>query len=356
MAYFAGFAAWGLIASAPAAAQIADPVSFDIAPVTGGSATATLPSPGAASPLLDASDVNMTSPDPIPQEVGGEQAPPPAEPAPAYGPPATEWSRPGVLNPQYRSFGTRFGAVAWETAGLVAFLTAVNLPDILDDSQSFRFKSEGLFGKDTNNIGVDKIAHSYNTYLLSEILYRRMIRSTGGGVESAVTAAILGSALQTYGEILDGLKEGGGFGYEDFAFNTAGAAFSALRNSVPGLREKLDFRIEIVPNDDIYTFQGKKHFEQQRFHLVVKLSGFEGINRSPLRFLELHAGYYAKDFELEDIAAGLEPKRKPFVGVSINFAELLFGRSPTGLGRAAATVLEYVQPPYTTLKANLGDD
>ncbi|QPQ56361.1 DUF2279 domain-containing protein [Allosphingosinicella flava] len=232
---------------------------------------------------------------------------------------------------------------------MVALLTATNLPVTLGDPQSFRFKSEGLFGKDTSNIGVDKLAHAWNAHLFSEILYRRMARKTGGGPASARTAALLGLGLQTYGEIYDAFHKNSGFSWEDMAFNAAGAGFTALQHSVPGLDEKVDFRLLIVPNDDIITFRGRKHFEQQWFLLAFKASGFERFRDSPLRFLEFHVGYHAEDFDDDDRAAGLVPKRKPFVGIGLNISELLLKNRSGGVASVGRHGLEYLQIPYTAL-------
>lgn len=270
-----------------------------------------------------------------------------------YGPPVP--SSDAAIAPSFRparvydSFGERVGAVKWEAGAIAAVLTATNLGKVIREPQSFRFQDEGLFGRNTNNLGVDKLAHSYNTYLFSEILYRRLERKTGGGTASAVTAAALGAGLQFYGEVFDGLHEGSGFSLQDTAFNLAGAGFSVLRNSIPRVRETVDFRLLIVPNSDIYTPNGKRHFEQQHFLFALKLNGFEKLVATPLRFVELHVGYSAKDFTNEDRAAGITPKRRPFVGVAANLTELFFRDARRPVPKAAATVLEYLQLPYTAL-------
>ncbi|QNE33429.1 DUF2279 domain-containing protein [Sphingomonas sp. NBWT7] len=267
---------------------------------------------------------------------------------------ATQSPAPGTsADTRYHTFGARVGAVKWETLGIFALLTAGNIGKVIDEPQSFRFQDEGLFGKNTGSLGIDKLAHSYNTYLISEILYRRMERKTGGGAASAVTAAVLGSGLQIYGEIYDGVHAGSGFSVADVGFNLAGAAFSVARNTVPGLKAKLDFRIMIVPNDDFYTRSGKKHFEQQHFLLALKLAGFDALRATPLRFFELHAGYHAKDFTIPDRLAGVTPKRLPFVGVGFNFAELLFKGREGWLSKAARTGLQYYQIPYTAVHVDL---
>jgi hypothetical protein len=140
-----------------------------------------------------------------------------------------------------------------------------------------------------------------------------------------------------------------GFSIQDVLFNTGGAAFSVARNTIPGLEKKLDFRLLLIPNSDIYTFKGKRHYEQQRFMLALKLAGFDGMERSPLRFVELHAGYHASGFTNEDRARGETPRRRIFVGVGVNLKELFFKSPRSPVGRAAGQVLDYLQLPYTAI-------
>jgi hypothetical protein len=251
---------------------------------------------------------------------------------------------------RYDSFGERVGAIKWEFGALLAGYSVVHVGTALKNPQPFRFQVEGFFGRNTNNLGLDKLAHGFNTYVFSDLLYHRIARKAGGGLPSALTAATLAVGLQTLGEVTDGFHERSGFSVNDMAFNVAGGGFSVLRNSVPGLKEKLDFRLSVIPNRHVYSFKGKPHYEQQRYLFALKLAGFERLERTPLRLIELHLGYYGKDFLREDRAAGVIPQRKVFAGFGINFGELLFRNSRSTAGRAARSVLHYIQPPYTTLR------
>jgi len=264
-----------------------------------------------------------------------------------YGPadPAATADRPAPA--RYRTLGRQLGAIKWEMAAVLAYYTAVNGPKLFEDPTSPHTQKEGWFGKNTKNMGVDKLAHAYSAYVISELIYARLKHKTGNAPGIALTAAGFASATMLYTEFWDSIERSGGWSWEDVTFNSLGAGFSILRNSVPGLDKKLDFRLMIVPNSDIVTVEGKRHFEQQRYFMALKLSGFGAFERSPLRFLELHAGYYAKDFTNEDRAAGIPPKRRVFVGVGVNLRELFFKNSRSRIGRAAGEVLDYFQPPYT---------
>jgi hypothetical protein len=247
----------------------------------------------------------------------------------------------------YRTFGSKVGKVKWETLGLLGYFTVVNSPKLFKPMESFHFKNEGWFGKSTANIGVDKLTHAFDSYLLAEFLHARLHRKTDGASGDALTASVLASGLMIYSELSDGIEADGGFSYEDVIANTAGAAFSALRNSVPGLRDKLDFRLLYMPGPDIYTRTGKQHYEEQRYLFALQLSGFEAFKNTPLRLVELHAGYYASGFTNEDRAKGEIPKRHLFFGIGLNVRELFFRNPESRVGRTAATALDYFQIPYT---------
>ena len=267
----------------------------------------------------------------------------------SYGPAALPDQAPAALpDPRYDSFGRQAGAVKWEVGGILAYMT-VTQALVTKETRSFHFQDEGWFGKDTTNLGVDKLTHAFNSYLLTELLTARIERKAGPVPGAAVTAAALASGLMIYSELWDAHKVSSGFSPQDVLFNTGGAALSILRHTVPGLKQKLDFRLLLIPNSDIITLKGKRHYEQQRFMFALKLAGFDSMAQSPARFVELHAGYRASGFTNEDRARGAPLRRRIFVGVGVNLKDLFFPNPRSILGRAARTTLDYIQIPYTAV-------
>lgn len=215
---------------------------------------------------------------------------------------------------------------------------------------TFHFHNEGWFGKDTTNLGIDKLTHAFDTYLIAEILHMRMHQNTNASEGDALTSAILASTLMGLNEISDGIEHDSGYSMQDVIMNLAGAGFSVLRNTVPGLKEKVAFKIEIVPNSQVYSYRGQEHYEQQRFMFSLKGAGFGKLKKTPFRYLDLQVGYYGSDFRAVDRNAGKEPKRHLFVGLGLNLGELLFGESRSKLGKIGYTVLDYFQVPYTSVR------
>lgn len=273
----------------------------------------------------------------------------PRPPAPdVAGPARALWNGDGVDGDRrYRSFGSQAWSVKWEYAAVFAEITAIHIGAALREGTNFSFENEGWLGRDTANLGVDKFTHAFNTYLATELLQWRIARKTNNAPGNPLTAGILAMSLVAYSEFYDGIEPNSGWSWQDMTFNLGGAALSVLRHSVPGLKDKLDFRMMVVPNHDVITFTGKEHFRQQRFLLALQLSGFERLEHSPLRFVELHAGYYATGFTDREKAAGRKLDRRPFIGIGLNLQQLLFPDPRSLAARIGHRALDYAQVPYT---------
>ncbi|MBS7671182.1 DUF2279 domain-containing protein [Croceicoccus gelatinilyticus] len=256
----------------------------------------------------------------------------------------------------HKNFGAQFSTITTEMALFALYFSAQSGKKLFRETDSFSFHDEGWFGKDTGSLGSDKMLHAFDTYLIAEILHMRLHETTNASQGDVWVAAALASALMAANELSDGIEPDTGYSLNDVAMNTAGALFSVLRNTVPGLRDKVAFKLEIVPNDDIYSYRGRKHYEQQRYMFSIKGRGFEGLKDTPFRFLDLQLGYYASNFLKSDIDAGEEPRRHLFVGVGLNVGEILFGRNKTGFSRHADRVLDYLQLPYTSVRLDAHGD
>lgn len=250
----------------------------------------------------------------------------------------------------YPGFFDQAGTIKTETLLLLGYFGLQSGKKLFRETTAFHFKDEGWFGDDTINLGVDKLTHAFDTYLIAEILHMRLHRKTEASAGDALTAAVIASALMALNEISDGIEPDSGYSMQDVTANLAGAAFSVLRNTVPGMREKVAFKVEIIPNSSIYSYRGQRHYEQQRYMLSFKGAGFKGLRDGPLRFVDLQVGYFASDFMGKDRAAGKEPKQHVFVGLGLNLGELLFGESRSGFGKAGRLVLDYLQLPYTSIR------
>jgi Predicted periplasmic lipoprotein (DUF2279) len=159
---------------------------------------------------------------------------------------------------------------------------------------------------------------------MSDLLFHAIRRNSYLQDGAELTAATLAVGLMFYVEIFDGYSGDHGFSREDMTMDLLGAGFSILRNSVPGLRETLDFRMEYQPSG-YKGFDPLADYAGQKYLFALKLAGFEAIRESPLRFVELNAGYYSRGFTKEERALGLDKERNLYFGVGLNLQELPFG-------------------------------
>ena len=246
-------------------------------------------------------------------------------------------------------------AVKWDIAAVYGLTTAFGLMNWDWGSSGFHFVSEGWFGEDTKYGGMDKLGHAYTGYLLTEYFSQRIAHEISDPNGAIITGAILGMGVQSYIEVFDGFSGGHGFSYEDFIADGVGVGFSILRNTVPGLEDKLDFRMEYLPSGDM-GFAPVTDYAGQKYVLALKLSGFDKLEETPLRFLEFQVGYFTEGYsKTEEFTDGertdtSDLERNPYVAIGLNLNELL-KQSPdvhdTLPGLMASRAFEYLQVPYT---------
>ena len=64
---------------------------------------------------------------------------------------------------------------------------------------------------------------------------------------------------------------------------------------MPGLHEKVDFRMQYLPTGH-GDLLGLGDYSGKKFLLAWKLAGFETFKDAPLRYLEIHTGYYTRGY------------------------------------------------------------
>lgn len=244
---------------------------------------------------------------------------------------------------------------AWETGAALGTMTALGLFNWeWGSSSSFRWQPEGWFGMDTGSGGADKLGHAYTSYMLTNILSDRLIRKDRPPARAAISAAITTQLVMLYVEMFDAYSLDHGFAWEDCVMNLAGTGFAAARTVIPGMRDLVDYRMEYEPSG-YKGFRPFSDYSGQKYLMALKLGGIDALAKTPLRYLELHGGYYTRGFSKEEELQGKSPVRYGFVGVGINFGELFFGkrgkREPE-LKNAGRLFFEHIQLPYTALHAS----
>lgn len=199
---------------------------------------------------------------------------------------------------------------------------------------------EGWFESDTKYGGADKLGHMYSTYLWS-YGFSALFEYWGMSEEKSLIYAPLTSwVFQGMMEVGDSFSETQGFSYEDLVMNTLGAAFYYVREKYPSVKETIDFRLEYVPDfnsdQDIFT-----QYDSMKYLMALKFSGFESMEDTPMKYLELQVGYYTQGYE--DRQAYDKQERVVYAGIGLNASEVLKALGWT----KTSEVLHYYQLPYT---------
>jgi len=252
-------------------------------------------------------------------------------------------------------------SLSWELTGLVGGIAYLGIEEWNWGSASFSFNSEGWFNMDTGSGGADKLGHLYTSYLFSEFLTNRLYDKSGDIEYSAWNSAVFSWGLMMFVEAFDGYSADHGFSHEDVIMNTTGIAVSYLKNTVPGLDEKLDLRIEYHPSKGMKGFHPITDYTGLRYSLALKLAGFDSIKETPLKFLELQLGYYAQGFKSQDEPYFSKRSANVYLGLGLNLTEVLFKplktywKNDNVLLDYSDTFLRYYQMPNTYLRKNINE-
>lgn len=225
-------------------------------------------------------------------------------------------------------------------------------------SSSFTFNNEDWFSMDTGSAGADKLGHMYSSYLLNEFFTKRLMHKTYDKKQAAMYSAFFSTTMMFMVEVLDGYSDDHGFSYEDLIFNTLGIGVSYLKNTVPGLDEKLDLRIEYDRTEE-HGNHPVTDYSGYNYSAVLRLSGFEDLKETPLKYVELQLGYHAEGFKKNEQYYFPEKRTELYVGVGINLTEIFFKpvkkytKSP--LIDYADTFFRYYQAPRVYISTSVNE-
>lgn len=245
-------------------------------------------------------------------------------------------------------------ATSWETGAVVAGVTALGVKSWdWGSRKQFKWNPEGWFGDATSSGGTDKLGHAFSSYALSNVFTDRLVRAGRPVERAALSAALTTQAIMLYVEVFDGYSNDHGFAREDLMMNLVGSGFSFVRAVNPKVRDLLDFRLE-YQSSGYKGFRPLSDYAGQKYVMALKLSGVDALRQTPLRYLELQTGYYARGFSKAELDAGMQRSRHHFVGVGLNLGELLFGQrsqQETELRNASRLFFEHLQVSSTAVRS-----
>jgi len=190
-------------------------------------------------------------------------------------------------------------------------------------SNSFKFNDEGWFEVDTGSAGADKLGHMYSSYLINEFFTKRLMKKTDDKMNAALYSVYFSSTIMFIVELFDGYSDDHGFSYEDLILNFTGIGISYLKNTVPGLDEKIDLRIEYDRTEE-HGDHPVTDYSGYNYSAVLKLGGFEDLKNTPLKYFELQLGYHAEGFKKNEQYYFPEKRTEVYAGISIDLTEVFF--------------------------------
>lgn len=205
-----------------------------------------------------------------------------------------------------------------------------------------RSSNENWLGQETDEGGADKLGHLYSTYALSH-LYAKIYRDWDYPEQRAITLGTF-SALGTVTimELGDSFSDYG-FSYEDMIMNCVGAAAGYWFGTHPEWQRRLDLRLEYAPSLSDFETDAITDYEHHKYLLALKADGFDMLRDTPLSYLELHLGYYARGYNDYRPQLGEDQReRVVYVGLGLNVGKIIENIWET-------RIFNYLQLPYTYL-------
>jgi hypothetical protein len=203
-------------------------------------------------------------------------------------------------------------------------------------------KSEDWFGRETDEGGADKLGHLYTTYALSH-LFATIYHEWDYPEERAMqlgTFSALGT--MTIMELGDSFSKYG-FSYEDMLMNCVGAAAGYWLGTHPEWQQRLDLRLEYAPSLSHFESDVVTDYEHHKYLLALKADGFDMLKETPLRYLELHLGYYVRGYDdYKSYQVYDDRERNVYAGLGLNVGKVIENVWET-------SIFDYLQLPYTYL-------
>jgi hypothetical protein len=204
-----------------------------------------------------------------------------------------------------------------------------------------RFQSEGWFDRETDEGGADKLGHFYTSYLFSHLFAGQYERWDFDKDQAIRLGALSSLGVTGLIEVGDAFSDYG-FSYEDMIFNTLGVAAGYLLWSFPDLSRKIDLRVEYNPfTSGDYESDITTDYERLSYLMAIKAEGFDFIENPYLKYLELHIGFRARNYDAYSKRPDVDLRKQYlYVGIGLNLSKLL--RPYLDI-----PVFNYLQMPYT---------
>jgi hypothetical protein len=249
-----------------------------------------------------------------------------------------------IVNAEEKKGWTKEKKVLMTNIGGIAVITGWGISkwDYFENDPSIN--GEGWFSKNFKEGGADKFGHFYFSYTLSHILSGTFDYWSYPLKKAALLGSFSSFAITTSIELGDSFSNFG-FSYEDLIMDTIGSAVGYFLYVNPNLSNKIDFRIEFIP--DLGQPDASTDYDNMKFLVVLKLDGFESTKNTWAEYIELHLGWNVRGYSDNNMTN----ERNISVGIGINLSKVFKNFSM----KKTSKIFNYYQLPYTYINMNKGE-
>ncbi len=225
-------------------------------------------------------------------------------------------------------------------------------------THGFRFRDEGWFEQNTYAGGADKISHLYFSYLVDRISYNFYIKNGLSNDDSLKHSVYLSSFIGLLIELGDGFSHYG-FSSTDLISDLVGVGLGHLLNRSAVLDELIGLQFSFARESSPTEYKKENYYNQvadynnQKYLLNFRFAGVPTLKDwVGTRYINLDLGYYTRGYG-SFRSAQIPPTRSTFVGVSLNFSQLLKDLYPrSDFAFYTASFFKYYQLPYISNEIN----
>ena len=220
------------------------------------------------------------------------------------------------------------------------------------DNTKFNYEPSDISGADAYDGMSDKFGHMYTAYVFKR-LATFGFRATGSSpLRANIEGAIYSDLIMFIMEIGDGYSTAYGFDIYDFYFNNLGVLLGVILDASPTLDRIFAIQMEYIPTrrmregikEQTQLADPFTDYSGQKCILAVKLAGIPYVSETPLRYVNLDFGYYARGYYNDDFDYNT---RNVYAGISLNFSIFAGDILPTGyISSTAQTFFNYYHVPY----------
>lgn len=199
------------------------------------------------------------------------------------------------------------------------------------ESRVWNWSLEKEWGYDSDSGGSDKAGHAFAGYTMARLFYNIFDYTEDGKPRKWLFSFLSSFMTSLFIEIGDAFTDKYGFSWGDLLADSVGIGIGLFLERYPKISSVLSFSFEYFPtrgfrkSDKYSIFNISTDNTGWKFLANLKLSGLRnsGIKMPEIfRYFTIDFGFFVQGYTEYDMDLGIENKRRWFIGISLNLAEV----------------------------------